>query len=196
MSVGAHVLRARPGDGESSDLLAPSVGVFTSAVAEGELVSTGQVVGTIDVLGVLRELTVPKGVAGRVTRRVGGARSRVPVQYGDALLAVSTASTGDVASLASAVSADSQGALSFVAPMSGRFYSRPSPTEAPFVAVGDTVQQGQTVGLLEVMKTFNRLVYQGDALPEQATVERVVPNEGDDVVRGDAILVLGSLPEK
>jgi acetyl-CoA carboxylase biotin carboxyl carrier protein len=196
MSVGAHVLRAHPDDGESSDLLAPSVGVFIPAVAEGELVSAGQVVGTIDVLGVLSELTVPKGVAGRVTRRVGGGRSRVPVQYGDALLAVSTASMGDVASLASAVSADSQGALSFVAPMSGRFYSRPSPTEAPFVAVGDTVQQGQTVGLLEVMKTFNRLVYQGDALPEQATIERVVPNEGDDVVRGDAILALRSLSEK
>ena len=194
--MGAHVLRAHPDDGESSDLLAPSVGVFIPAVAEGELVSAGQVVGTIDVLGVLSELTVPKGVAGRVTRRVGGGRSRVPVQYGDALLAVSTASMGDVASLASAVGADSRGALSFVAPMSGRFYSRPSPTEAPFVAVGDTVQQGQTVGLLEVMKNFNRLVYQGDALPERATVERVVPNEGDDVVRGDAILVLGSLPEK
>ncbi|MBW1762694.1 MAG: hypothetical protein JRJ64_14580, partial [Deltaproteobacteria bacterium] len=57
-------------------------------------------------------------------------------------------------------------------------------------------QRGQTVGLLEVMKTFNRLVYQGDTLPEQATVERIVPNEGDDVVRGDVILALGSLSEK
>jgi len=192
MSGGGHVLRARPGDGESSDLLAPSVGVFTPAVTEGELVSAGQVVGTIDVLGVLRELTVPEGVAGRVTQRVGGGRSRVPVQYGDALFAISTASMGDVTARTSAVSADSQGAPSFVAPMSGRFYSRPSPTEPPFVAVGDTVQQGQTVGLLEVMKTFNRLVYQGDALPERAKVERIVPKEGDDVVRGDVILALGS----
>jgi acetyl-CoA carboxylase biotin carboxyl carrier protein len=74
--------------------------------------------------------------------------------------------------------------------MSGRFYSRPSPTEAPFVAVGDSVRHGQTVGLLEVMKTFNRLVYQGDALPEQAKVEKIVPSEGDDVVRGDVILIL------
>ena len=192
MSGGGHVLRARPGDGESSDLLAPSVGVFTPAVTEGELVSAGQVVGTIDVLGVLRELTVPEGVAGRVTQRVGGGRSRVPVQYGDALFAISTASMGDVTARTSAVSADSQGAPSFVAPMSGRFYSRPSPTEPPFVAVGDTVQQGQTVGLLEVMKTFNRLVYQGDALPERAKVEGIVPKEGDDVVRGDVILALGS----
>lgn len=192
MSGGGHVLRARPGDGESSDLLAPSVGVFTPAVIEGELVSAGQVVGTIDVLGVMRELTVPEGVAGRVTQRVGGGRSRVPVQYGDALFAISTASMGDVTARTSAVSADSQGAPSFVAPMSGRFYSRPSPTEPPFVAVGDTVQQGQTVGLLEVMKTFNRLVYQGDALPERAKVEGIVPKEGDDVVRGDVILALGS----
>ena len=193
MSGGGHVLRARPGDGESSDLLAPSVGVFTPAVTEGELVSAGQVVGTIDVLGVLRELTVPEGVAGRVTQRVGGGRSRVPVQYGDALFAISTASMGDVTAKTSAVSADSQGAPSFVAPMSGRFYSRPSPTEPPFVAVGDTVQQGQTIGLLEVMKTFNRLVYQGDGLPERAKVERIVPKEGDDVVRGDVILALGSV---
>ena len=74
--------------------------------------------------------------------------------------------------------------------MSGRFYSRPSPTEPPFVNAGDTVEHGQTVGLLEVMKTFNRLVYQGDTLPEQAKVESVVPSEGADVVRGDAILIL------
>jgi acetyl-CoA carboxylase biotin carboxyl carrier protein len=192
MSEGTHVLRARPGDGESSDLLAPSVGVFTPAVSEGDLVSAGQVVGTIDVLGVLRELAVPDGVAGRVTHRAGGGRSRAPVEYGDALLTISTASMGHVADASSAFSADTQGALSFLAPMSGRFYNRPSPGEPPFVSAGDTVQRGQTIGLLEVMKTFNRLVYQGDALPEQAKVEKIVPSEGDDVVRGDVILVLAS----
>jgi len=194
MSGGRVVLRARPGEGESIDLLATTVGVFAPAVTEGELVSAGQVVGTIDVLGVLRALTVPEGVAGRVTERVGGGRLRVPVQYGDVLLAISTASMGDVAAETSVVSADTQGTLSFVAPMSGRFYSRPSPTEPPFVAAGDTIQRGQTVGLLEVMKTFNRLVYQGDALPDQAKVEEIMPAEGADVVRGDVILLLAPSP--
>jgi len=196
MSGDRVVLRARSGDGQSSDLLAPSVGVFTAVVTEGELVAAGQVVGRLDVLGVLQELTVPHGVAGRVTERVGGGRLRVPVQYGDALLAISTASTGDVAVETSPVGVDTRAALSFVAPMSGRFYSRPSPAEPPFVAAGDTVRHGQTVGLLEVMKTFNRLVYQGDALPAQAVVQEVAPKEGDDVTRGDVILALRSLPEK
>ena len=192
MNGGAHVLRARPGDGDTSELLAPSVGVFAPAVVKGEIVSAGQVAGTIDVLGVLRDLTVPDGVAGRVTTCAGGRRSRAPVEYGDALLTISTASMGHVAEASPAVRADTRGALSFVAPMSGRFYSRPSPNEPPFVAAGDIVQRGQTIGLLEVMKTFNRLVYQGDALPEQAKVEKLVPGEGDDVVRGDVILVLAS----
>ncbi|TFH32752.1 MAG: hypothetical protein E4H00_00685 [Myxococcales bacterium] len=194
MSARRVVLRALPRDGGASDLLATTVGVFAPAVTEGELVSAGQVVGTIDVLGVLRELTVPPGVAGRVTECAGGGRLRVPVEYGEALLVVSTTSMGDVAEETSSVSGDAQGALAFVAPMSGRFYSRPSPTEPPFVAPGDTVQTGQTVGLLEVMKTFNRLVYQGDGLPRQAKVERIVPAEGADVVRGDAILLLAPSP--
>lgn len=195
MSDAAHVLRSCAGDEGTSNLLAPSVGIFTPVIAEGELVSAGQSIGTIEVLGVLRELTVPDGVAGRVVNRVGGGRSRVPVQYGDALLTVSTAAMGHVSEAASTATNETEGALSFVAPMSGRFYSRPSPTEPPFVAVGDIVQHGQTIGLLEVMKTFNRLVYQGDALPERATIERVVPNDGDDVIRGNVILALGSVSE-
>ena len=195
MSGDSDLLRARAQDGGSSELLAPSVGVFTPSVGKDELVSAGESVGTIDVLGVLRELIVPDGVAGRVVSRVGGGRSRVPVQYGDALLTLSTATMPGVAETYALGAVESQGELFFVAPMSGRFYSRPSPTEPPFVAAGEVVQRGRTVGLLEVMKTFNRLVYQGDGLPEQAKVDKVVPNEGDDVVRGDVILALRSLAE-
>jgi biotin carboxyl carrier protein len=185
-----QVLRSRPGAAETTELLAPSVGIFAPAVAEGELVSAGQSIGTIDVLGVRQTLFVPGGVAGRVIRRVNGRRARGPVQYGEALLTLSTALVPAVAAAASADRARSEDVLSFVAPMSGRFYSRPSPTEAPFVAAGDVVQNGQAIGLLEVMKTFNRLVYRGDPLPDRAVVERVVPSDGDDVVRGDTVLML------
>jgi acetyl-CoA carboxylase biotin carboxyl carrier protein len=166
-----------------------------SRVAEGELLASGQSIGMIEVLGVRRELIVPRDVEGRVSTRIGGGRARVPVQYGDVLLSISTTAMAKQSDTESSVRADSEGALAFTAPMSGRFYSRPSPSEPPFVSAGDIVKRGQTLGLLEVMKTFNRLVYQGDALPDSAKVERVVPNEGDDVVRGDVILSLRSLAE-
>jgi acetyl-CoA carboxylase biotin carboxyl carrier protein len=185
-----NVLRARSGAAETTELVAPSVGIFTPTVGEGQLVSAGQSIGTIDVLGVRQPLIVPGGVAGRVIRRANGRRARGPVQYGEALLTLSTVLVAGLPTTASPDQARSEVVLSFIAPMSGRFYSRPSPTEPPFVATGDIVQHGQTIGLLEVMKTFNRLVYRGDSLPNRAMVERVVPSEGDDVVRGDAILML------
>ena len=42
-----------------------------------------------------------------------------------------------------------------VAPLLGRFYSQPEPGAPPFVSVGSEVTEDTTVGLIEVMKTFN-----------------------------------------
>jgi acetyl-CoA carboxylase biotin carboxyl carrier protein len=41
------------------------------------------------------------------------------------------------------------------APLVGTFYVAPQPGAAPFVAVGDLVEAGQTVGLVEAMKLMN-----------------------------------------
>ena len=45
--------------------------------------------------------------------------------------------------------------LDVVAPLRGRFYARPEPGAPPFVSVGSEVTEDTTVGLIEVMKTFN-----------------------------------------
>ncbi len=42
-----------------------------------------------------------------------------------------------------------------VAPLLGRFYAQPEPGAPPFVLVGAEVMEDTTVGLIEVMKTFN-----------------------------------------
>lgn len=46
-------------------------------------------------------------------------------------------------------------------PLDGMFYLSASPTEAPFVTLGQTVVPGQTIGLIEVMKCFYPVKYQG-----------------------------------
>ena len=83
-----------------------------------------------------------------------------------------------------------EGGPAFVAPMSGRFFVAPAPGEPPFVEVGQTIAHGQTVGLLEVMKTFNQLSLVGDEVPERAKVTAVVAQDGQDLSRGDVILEL------
>jgi biotin carboxyl carrier protein len=43
-------------------------------------------------------------------------------------------------------------------PLPGTFYRRPAPGEPPFKADGDAVAAGETVGLIEVMKTFTPVI--------------------------------------
>ncbi len=42
-------------------------------------------------------------------------------------------------------------------PIVGSFFSAPSPDSEPFVEVGDYVEQGQTVGIIEAMKIMNEI---------------------------------------
>ncbi len=47
------------------------------------------------------------------------------------------------------------GTVAIIAPLLGRFYAQPEPGAPPFVSVGSEVTEDTTVGLIEVMKTFN-----------------------------------------
>lgn len=46
------------------------------------------------------------------------------------------------------------GLVKVTAPVLGTFYRAPAPGAAPFVNVGDTVRESDTIGLIEVMKLF------------------------------------------
>ncbi|WP_319532410.1 acetyl-CoA carboxylase [uncultured Cohaesibacter sp.] len=42
-------------------------------------------------------------------------------------------------------------------PLPGTFYRKPSPEAAPFKADGASVEASETIGLIEVMKTFHEV---------------------------------------
>jgi acetyl-CoA carboxylase biotin carboxyl carrier protein len=45
-----------------------------------------------------------------------------------------------------------------IAPLTGTFYRSESPDAPPLVEVGDTVEEGQKIGLIEAMKVFSEVV--------------------------------------
>lgn len=63
--------------------------------------------------------------------------------------------TAAPAAAPSAPPAPAQTGSAITAPIMGIFYAQPAPGEPPYVAVGDVVTPETTVGLIEVMKTFN-----------------------------------------
>ncbi len=67
-----------------------------------------------------------------------------------------------------------------LAPLPGVFYRRPSPEEPPFVEEGANIAAGDTIGLVEVMKSF--FPVEAEA---KGTVIRFVVADGD-VVDADA----------
>ncbi|HXP91857.1 MAG TPA: biotin/lipoyl-containing protein [Candidatus Binatia bacterium] len=69
------------------------------------------------------------------------------------------------------------------APLVGIFYRSPSPDAAPFIEVGDRVETGQVVCILEAMKMMNEITsdYAG-------IVTRILPQSGQLVTAGEDLL--------
>jgi acetyl-CoA carboxylase biotin carboxyl carrier protein len=70
-------------------------------------------------------------------------------------------------------------------PIVGTFYAAPNPESAPFVKVGDTVQAGQTVCIIEAMKLMNEI--EADVSGE---VTRVMVENGQPVEYGEPLFAL------
>ena len=62
-------------------------------------------------------------------------------------------------------------------PMVGTFYRSPSPDASPFVAVGDRVEKGQTLCILEAMKLMNELESEVTGVVREIAVEDAEPVE-------------------
>jgi acetyl-CoA carboxylase biotin carboxyl carrier protein len=70
-------------------------------------------------------------------------------------------------------------------PMVGVVYLAPEPGAAPFITLGARVAQGQTVLLIEAMKTFNQI-----RAPKAGTVTRILVEGGAPVEYGEPLLVI------
>jgi len=70
-------------------------------------------------------------------------------------------------------------------PMVGIAYLAPEPGAPPFVTVGSRVAQGQTLLLIEAMKTFNQI-----RAPRAGTVTRILVEGGAPVEYGEALLIV------
>jgi acetyl-CoA carboxylase biotin carboxyl carrier protein len=72
-----------------------------------------------------------------------------------------------------------------LSPMVGVAYLAPEPGATPFIAVGQAVSAGQTLLLIEAMKTFNQI-----KAPRAGTVTRILVTPGAPVEYGEPLLIL------
>jgi acetyl-CoA carboxylase biotin carboxyl carrier protein len=72
-----------------------------------------------------------------------------------------------------------------LSPMVGVVYLSPEPGAPPFITVGQSVEAGQTLLLIEAMKTFNQI-----RAPKAGTIGRILVANSTPVEYGEALLIL------
>ena len=115
-------------------------------------------------------------IGDRRIRVVRGAPAAVPVS-------LAVASTPVAAAASPSAARDIAGAVK--APMVGTAYLQPQPDAAPFVKVGDSVREGQTLLIIEAMKVMNQILS-----PRSGRVAQILVDDGAPVEYGQPLVVL------
>jgi acetyl-CoA carboxylase biotin carboxyl carrier protein len=90
---------------------------------------------------------------------------------------------GDLPAADLAVVADHPGALK--SPMVGVAWLRPDPGGKPFIQPGERVAEGQTVLLIEAMKTFNQI-----KAHRAGTISRILVADGSPVEYAEVLMLI------
>ena len=126
--------------------------------------------------------------------------TEIEYQQGDAALRVSRGATATIGYAGAGAPAPTQGGVATPAlvaaddaahpgavasPMVGTAYLSPEPGKPAFVKVGDTVTAGQTLLIIEAMKTFNPI-----RAPKAGKVVKIMISDGQPVEFAEALMIV------
>lgn len=116
-----------------------------------------------------------------VQQFVAAPMQAAPVQAAAAPAVAATPAEQAAASAAAAAASGHQ----VKSPMVGSFYRAASPGAKPFVEVGDTVKEGDTLCIIEAMKILNEI-----EADKSGTVSRILADNGQAVEYGQPLFVI------
>ena len=121
----------------------------------------------------------------------GGGMTELDLTFGDVTVRLRGVASGTPAATISDLVEEPVAAAAgspdyaIAAPMIGTFYASPSPGSPPFVKVGDAIQAGQTIGIIEAMKIMNEI-----PADRGGVVTEVVAANGQPVEYGSPLIRL------
>lgn len=104
-----------------------------------------------------------------------------PPSTGQSSESTSAKPTGETVPATESISKEisANGLLEVKSPIVGTFYRSPSPDKPPFVKVGDTINTGDVVCIVEAMKLFNEIESEVSGKIVKVLVEDAAPVEYD-----------------
>jgi len=117
--------------------------------------------------------------------RIRVARAHPPVAAATTNVPVLTAAVAPAANAEPAEGDEARHPGAVLSPMVGIAYLAPEPGAPTFVTIGQTVAAGQTLLLIEAMKTFNQI-----RAPKAGVVARILVSAGAPVEYGEPLVIL------
>ena len=117
--------------------------------------------------------------------RVSRASSHVPVQHAAVPAPAPQPAPAPAAEPAAAAEPEFNPKDVLSSPMVGTAYLAPSPGARAYVEVGQTVKEGQTVLIIEAMKTMNQI-----PAPKSGTVSAIMVEDGQPVEYGESLIAI------
>jgi acetyl-CoA carboxylase biotin carboxyl carrier protein len=122
--------------------------------------------------------------------------TEIEIEHNGARIRVSRAITGAPVVAAAAPQAPAPAAAAppsggphpgaVTSPMVGTVFTAPEPGQPPFVKIGQQVKEGDTLFIVEAMKTMNAI-----PAPRSGTVKEISVDNGAPVEFGQTLLILG-----
>ncbi|MDP2087439.1 MAG: acetyl-CoA carboxylase biotin carboxyl carrier protein [Gemmobacter sp.] len=137
-------------------------------------------------LAVKREYGEDDSLEVRVVKQAAVVQA-APVSYAPAPMAQAPAHVAAPAPVAGPASPEdpAQHPGAVTSPMVGTAYLAAEPGTPPFVAVGAVVTEGQTLMIIEAMKTMNHI-----PAPRAGTVKRILVTDGTPVEYGSPLMII------
>lgn len=128
----------------------------------------------------MAEIEIHEGEESVRISRYGDAPVSVPTQLAPVMIPASGSDT--VAESSPPKEADGHPIIS---PMVGTFYSAASPSSKPFIEIGQHVNQGDTVCIIEAMKIMNQI-----EADQSGTVVEILSRDGEAVEFGQTLVII------
>lgn len=131
------------------------------------------------------KIAIKRDAETRVIERSAAAPAPAPAAPAPAAASAPAPSPSAEAPKAEAPASSSSSEGNYVevkSPMIGTFYRSSNPDTPPFVSVGDKIEKGQTVCIVEAMKLFNEIESEVSGTIVKVMVENASPVEYDQVL--------------
>lgn len=182
--------------GSQCIVLSPTVGNYSALPQPGTYLPGGSFAGRLKIVNTLYDLCLPGDVSGLVVAD-NEKDFNFPVEYGQELFRLNQdkrclESADQTVQLISKAEEDVASAAGCVitAFTPGIFYAKPGPDSAPFVTLGQEIKKGKALGLIEVMKTFNYIVFHGTATGEAGIIKNIFVKDSQEVKLGQPLFLI------